>query len=106
MGNKTVVVIGAVNMDICGRPDKAPRLHDSNPGTVSFSAGGVGRNIAHNLCLLGMNVKFIAAIGDDVYGDSVYQAARPEQGSSPFPRGTRRFRILSRRCAVPHGSSC
>ncbi len=43
MGNKTVVVIGAVNMDICGRPDKAPRMKDSNPGTVSFSPGGVGQ---------------------------------------------------------------
>ena len=74
MGNKTVVVIGAVNMDICGRPDKAPRMKDSNPGTVSFSPGGVGRNIAHNLCLLDIDVKFIAAIGDDVYGDSVYES--------------------------------
>ncbi len=55
MGNKTVVVIGAVNMDICGRPDKTPRMNDSNPGTVSFGAGGVGRNIAHNLCLLGLD---------------------------------------------------
>ena len=74
MGNKTVVVIGAVNMDIFGRPDRAPRMHDSNPGTVSFSPGGVGRNIAHNLCLLGLNVKLVAAIGDDVYGDSIYES--------------------------------
>ncbi len=74
MGNKTVVVIGAVNMDICGRPNKEPKMHDSNPGTVSFTPGGVGRNIAHNLCLLGLNVKFIAAIGDDVYGSSIYES--------------------------------
>ena len=74
MGNKTVIVIGAVNMDICGRPDREPRMKDSNPGTVSFSPGGVGRNIAHNLCLLGLNVKFIAAIGDDVYGDSIFES--------------------------------
>ena len=74
MGNKTVIVIGAVNMDICGRPDREPCMKDSNPGTVSFSPGGVGRNIAHNLCLLGLNVKFIAAIGDDVYGDSIFES--------------------------------
>lgn len=74
MGNKTVVVIGAVNMDICGRPDKEPNMRDSNPGTVSFTPGGVGRNIAHNLCLLGVSVKFIAAIGDDVYGSSIYES--------------------------------
>lgn len=74
MENKTVVVIGAVNMDICGRPNSAPNLHDSNPGSVTLSPGGVGRNIAHNLCLLGVNVKFLAAIGSDVYGDSVYSS--------------------------------
>ncbi len=74
MENKTVVVIGAVNMDICGRPDAAPNLHDSNPGSVTLTPGGVGRNIAHNLRLLGLNVKFLAAIGSDVYGDSIYKS--------------------------------
>lgn len=72
MENKTVIVIGAVNMDICGRPKAAPNMYDSNPGVVSLSPGGVGRNIAHNLRLLGLNVKFLAALGSDVYGDSVY----------------------------------
>ena len=74
MENKTVIVIGAVNVDICGRPETAPRLHDSNIGSVSLSPGGVGRNIAHNLCLLGVKVKFLAAIGDDVYGESVLKS--------------------------------
>ncbi len=74
MGNKTAVVIGAVNIDICGRPDRPPRMKDSTPGTVSFSPGGVGRNIAHNLRLLGVDVKFIAAIGNDVYGRSIYES--------------------------------
>ena len=71
MEKKTVIVIGAVNMDICGRPNAAPNLHDSNPGSVTLSPGGVGWNIAHVLCLLCLNVKCLAAIGSDVYGDSV-----------------------------------
>ena len=70
----TVVVIGAVNMDICGRPYAAPNMYDSNPGTVTTAPGGVGRNIAHNLSLLGLNVKFIAAIGNDAYGKSLYDS--------------------------------
>ncbi len=74
MEDKTVIVIGAVNVDICGRPESLPRLHDSNIGSVSLSPGGVGRNIAHNLCLLGVKVKFLAAIGDDVYGESVLKS--------------------------------
>ena len=57
------VVAGGVNMDICGKPALALRMRDSNPGFVSLKPGGVGRNIAHNLCLLGMDVSLIAAIG-------------------------------------------
>ena len=74
MEDKTVIVIGAVNMDICGRPNDEPRLKDSNPGVISLTPGGVGRNIAHNLCLLGLKVKFIAAIGNDFYGESLYKS--------------------------------
>ena len=74
MEHKTVIVIGAVNMDICGCPSGAPNMHDSNPGRVSLTPGGVGRNIAHNLRLLGVDVKFVAAVGSDVYGESVYRS--------------------------------
>lgn len=66
-----VTVIGAANMDICGKPEKELVMRDSNPGTVSLSAGGVGRNIAHDLCLLGLDVRFIAALGDDEYGSLI-----------------------------------
>ena len=48
-----VTVVGGVNMDIGGRPAAVPVMQDSNPGTVGMSLGGVGRNIAHNLRLLG-----------------------------------------------------
>ena len=71
MENKTVIVIGAVNLDICGRPNKAPRLCDSNPGTISFGIGGVGQNIAYNLRLLGLKVKLCAAFGDDLYAETL-----------------------------------
>lgn len=74
MEHKTVIVIGAVNMDICGKPNNSPIMRDSNPGTVSFSPGGVGRNIAHNLVLMGVDVKFIAAIGTDANGESIMQS--------------------------------
>ena len=63
-----VCVIGAVNMDICGRPRKKLIFRDSNPGTVRLTAGGVGRNIAHDLRLLGENVLFVTVFGDDANG--------------------------------------
>ncbi len=58
-------VIGGVNIDIGGRPDAKLIPEDSNPGRISYSLGGVGRNIAHNMSLLGMKVKLITALGQD-----------------------------------------
>lgn len=65
------VVIGGVNMDI-GGTSRAPLVAgDSNPGTVRLSPGGVGRNIAHNLSLLGTDVRLLTAYGDDLYGQRI-----------------------------------
>ena len=47
------VVVGGVNMDIGGRSNAPLVDADSNPGVVRMSLGGVGRNIAHNMALLG-----------------------------------------------------
>ena len=63
-----VTVIGSVNVDICGRPAAAFVPGDSNPGAVTTALGGVGANIARDLCLLGGDVRLITALGGDVYG--------------------------------------
>lgn len=65
------VVIGGVNMDIWGRPADKLVAKDSAPGFVSMSPGGVGRNIAHNLRLLGVETGLCAALGDDPNGASL-----------------------------------
>lgn len=65
------VVVGAVNMDVGGRPFAPLVAKDSNPGTVRMSLGGVGRNIAHNMSLLGVDVRFLTALGDDVYAQRI-----------------------------------
>ena len=65
------VVVGGVNVDIGGRSFAPLVAADSNPGTVRLSLGGVGRNIAHNLSLLGTDVHLLTAYGDDLYGERV-----------------------------------
>ena len=65
---KYVVVVGAANIDIGGTPTNPLIPADSNPGEITITYGGVGRNIAHNLAKLGVNVKLITAIGGDVLG--------------------------------------
>ncbi len=67
-GKKCAVVIGAANIDIGGTPYKPLVLGDSNPGVIKMSYGGVARNIAHNLTLLGFNVELVTAAGDDTLG--------------------------------------
>ena len=66
-----VTVIGGSNMDIQGAPNNPLVMHDSNPGRVDLSMGGVGRNIAENLSRLGVNTKLISAIGNDLYGNTI-----------------------------------
>ncbi|USD37177.1 MULTISPECIES: PfkB family carbohydrate kinase [Ferrimonas] len=70
------VVIGGANMDLCGRADNPLVSGDSNPGQLTCSAGGVGRNIADNLGRLGSRVQFIGALGDDSWGEQLKQACR------------------------------
>lgn len=65
------VVVGGVNMDIGGTASQTLVAADSNPGTVRLSLGGVGRNIAHNLSLMGTDVRLLTAYGDDLYGQRI-----------------------------------
>ena len=64
-------VVGGVNMDIGGLAYEPLVAADSNPGKITMSLGGVGRNIAHNMCLMGVDVRLLTAYGDDVYGEKV-----------------------------------
>ena len=65
---KYAVVIGAANIDIGGTPYKPLIPGDSNPGIIKMSYGGVARNIAHNMTMLGIDVEFVTAVGDDTLG--------------------------------------
>lgn len=65
------VVVGGVNVDIGGRSFAPLVAADSNPGRVTVSLGGVGRNIAHNLSLLGTDVRLLTAYGEDPHGAQV-----------------------------------
>ena len=65
---KYAVVIGAANIDIGGTPYKPLIPGDSNPGIIKMSYGGVARNIAHNMTMLGVDVEFVTAVGDDALG--------------------------------------
>ena len=68
-----IAVCGGINIDICGKSFDPLIPADSNPGTVRLSMGGVGRNIAHNLRLLGESVTMLSALGGDLYATRVQE---------------------------------
>lgn len=64
-----VAVVGGANVDVKARTSATLVGATSNPGVVSRSAGGVGRNIAENLARLGHPVTLLSVVGDDADGD-------------------------------------
>ena len=68
-----VTVIGGVNMDISAALTAPFVPADSVPGQVTLGCGGVARNIAHNLRLIGHEVKFVSAFGGETFGEMCWR---------------------------------
>lgn len=75
MGNGRIVVLGAINIDICGTSNEQLILYDSNQGHSVISFGGVGRNIAENLCRLGHKVDMITVLANDTFTKELVSAS-------------------------------
>ncbi|MGL5979034.1 MAG: PfkB family carbohydrate kinase [Erysipelotrichaceae bacterium] len=71
-----VCVVGAANVDIIAASNNEIRPADSNPGKVTTSFGGVGRNIAENLVRLSLATELISVIGDDLYASQLLTHSR------------------------------
>ena len=68
-----IAVIGESNIDIAVKPHGAPRQGGCTPANIRFHHGGVARNIAHNLVLLGHEVQLATVFGDDDFAQSMMQ---------------------------------
>ncbi len=64
---KRIFVIGGANIDITGKVLNDVYLKESNIGKISYSFGGVGRNVAENLAHLGAEVSFLTVFGNDAF---------------------------------------
>ena len=71
--NKSITVIGGVNMDISAALTAPFVPADSVPGQVTLGCGGVARNIAHNLQLMGHEVRFVSVFGGETFGEMCWQ---------------------------------
>lgn len=66
--NTRISVVGGANVDLSATLYDAFIASDSNPGHIDIGYGGVARNIAHNLSLLGAQVQLVTIIGGDLFG--------------------------------------
>lgn len=68
-----ITVIGGVNMDISAALMAPYVPADSVPGSVTLGCGGVARNIAHNLRLMGHEVKLVSVFGGETFGEMCWR---------------------------------
>ncbi len=71
MSDVDVVVVGGINADVTGRTAEELVPGTSNPGTISITPGGAGRNIAEALSRLGLRCRLVGTVGDDEFGGAV-----------------------------------
>ncbi len=71
-----VICIGAALVDELFHAKEEMLLATTNEATVTKTAGGVSRNISHQLALLGVPVQLISVFGDDSDGDWLKSVCR------------------------------
>lgn len=73
-----ISVIGGANVDLSATLSDAFIASDSNPGHIDVGYGGVARNIAHNLALLGADVQLMTVFGGDLFGGLLQDYCRQQ----------------------------
>lgn len=76
---KPTVVVGTIFVDIKGFSFEPIDFQGRNPGTVQIVHGGVGRNVAETMALLGAPVRFVSSVTRGGVGDEVLQRLHRRQ---------------------------
>lgn len=74
--SKPVICIGAAFIDELFHAREDVLLATTTEASVTKTAGGVSRNIAHQLALLGVDVQLISVFGNDSDGDWIRQVCQ------------------------------
>ena len=81
-----VICIGAALVDELFHATGEMLLATTNEAMVTKTAGGVSRNIAHQLAILGVRVQLISVFGNDSDGDWLKQKAFEEITKIPMSK--------------------
>lgn len=76
--NTLVSIIGGANVDLLATLHDAFIASDSNPGHIEVGYGGVARNIAHNLSLLGARTQLLTIFGGDLFGGLLHDYCKQQ----------------------------
>ncbi len=68
---ESLLLIGGSNIDIKAKANKKIIFQDSNIGDISYSFGGVSRNIAEDLSYLEDTFTFLTSVGNDINGKKI-----------------------------------
>ena len=74
--SKRIAFVGGCNIDITATAYSPLIFQDSNPGKLTVSFGGVGRNVAENMARLGYETSMIAPLGDDNFRQQLEEHSR------------------------------
>jgi len=73
---RNVVCIGGADLDRKYHLHQSPVDGTSNPADCEVTVGGVARNVATNLALLGIPVRLVTTVGNDPAGSQVVESLR------------------------------
>lgn len=73
-----IAIIGGANVDLSATLSDSFIAADSNPGHIDVGYGGVARNIAHNLALLGAKPQLFTIFGGDLFGGLLQDYCRQQ----------------------------
>lgn len=73
-----ISVIGGANVDLSATLADTFIAADSNPGHIDVGYGGVARNIAHNLSLLGARTQLLTVFGGDLFGGLLHDYCKQQ----------------------------
>ena len=76
--NTLISIVGGANIDMSATLNGAFIASDSNPGHVDIGYGGVARNIAHNLSLLGARTQLLTVFGGDLLGGLLHDYCKQQ----------------------------
>ena len=73
-----ISIIGGANMDMSATLNGAFIAADSNPGHIEVGYGGVARNIAPYLTLLGARTQLLTVFGGDLFGGLMHDYCKQQ----------------------------